>query len=209
MQAGQPPPPRAARVASSGVLIDAGLRALVPSAAVEGATRVWVRDGLGRTTEASRDDARRGLEPFGVAVLRLAAPLAAADAMLAPRDPFAGSAGHAIEYAASADAVPSWPSLHQGFFGAFEGRDGLRRLGIALLPGSHGGPVFDAAGRLAGIALPGHDGQGLLLPASMLRAALPAVAPPPERSAGATTRMPIDEVYEHALRVALQVLALP
>ncbi|MBA2412966.1 MAG: hypothetical protein H0V63_09095 [Burkholderiaceae bacterium] len=45
--------PSASRVASTGVLIDRGKRALIPLAAVGKATTVWVRDGLGRSSRAA------------------------------------------------------------------------------------------------------------------------------------------------------------
>jgi hypothetical protein len=217
MPEGQAPPPSTSRVMASGVLIDGGRVALVPTVALDGARRFWVRNGLGHTTEATRDEAPHALGTFGLTRLRLTAPLDpgnAGDAALAPRDPFAGSPGHAIEYAAAPDAAPAWPWLRVGFFGAFEGDGGLRKLGIELPPGPHGGPVFDAAGRLAGIALPSASGQGVMLPASVLRAAMPAPAQGPEpssASAASASRAPhvaSDEVYERALRVAVQVIVL-
>jgi hypothetical protein len=209
---GQALAPLTARVVGSAALVEGGRFALVPSAALDGARRVWLRNGLGHMTEATLHDTPPALRPFGVALLRLATPLDAGEAVLAPRDPFAGSPGAAIEYAASPDAAPAWPLLRAGFFGAFEGDGGLRKLGIELPSAPHalhGGPVFDAAGRLAGIALPSASGQGVMLPASLLRVAMPAAVPAPDRSAAPAARMPSDEVYERALRVALQVIALP
>jgi hypothetical protein len=218
MREGQAPPPSTSRVVANGVLIDGGRFAWVPTAALDGARRFWVRNGLGHTTEAIRDEAPNALGPFGITRLRLTAPIDpgnVGDTALAPRDPFAGSPGHAIEYAAAADSAPAWPRLRLGFFGAFEGDGGLRKLGIELPPGPHGGPVFDAAGRLAGIALPSASGQGVMLPASMLRAAMVTAAQVPEpgsasaASAAPAPRVPSDEVYERALRVALQVIVAP
>jgi hypothetical protein len=215
MRKDQAPPPLTSRVMASGVLVDGGRSAWVPTAALDGARRLWVRNGLGHTTEAIRDEAPHALGTFGITRLRLATPLDVGDAALAPRDPFAGSPGHAIEYAAAADSAPAWPRLRLGFFGGFEGNAGLRKLGIELPPGPHGGPVFDAAGRLAGIALPSASGQGVMLPASMLRAAMVTAAQVPEpgsasaASAAPAPRVPSDEVYERALRVALQVIVAP
>lgn len=213
MLAGQAPPPTGARVVSSGVLIDGGRRALVPIAGLDGAPRAWVRNGLGLATEAIVEDVPDRLRAQGVAVLRLVAPMANGDARLAPRDPFAGSPGFAIEYPPSPAATPAWPSLRRGFLGAFEGTEGLRKLGIELWLGPHGGPVLDAAGRLAGIALRGSGGGSAMLPVSAFREVAheaPADAgsdrvASPETSA----RLPADEAYERALKIALQILTLP
>ena len=119
------------------------------------------------------------------------------------------------------DAEPAWPWLHAGFFGGLaqpEAATGERRLGIAMPPGPRGGPVFDAAGRLAGLALGGSGSAAgdRLVPITALRQALGAglidapPLPPVAASAAATpsrlARMPNDEVYERALRVAVQVI---
>lgn len=209
MQGGQALPPPASQGASSGVLIDAGRRALVPWAAIRDAARLWVRNGLGRTSEATPDAGLDRLHAQGLAVLVLAEPLAAGDTPLAPRDPFAGSPGFVIGYASAADATPAWPTLHQGFLGAFDGETGLRRLGIDVPVQSRGGAVvFDALGRIAGVALRGSGGSATMVPVSMFREAdrTPAGAAEPSRSPAA--RLPVDEAYERGLKVALQVLTL-
>lgn len=209
MQQGQPPIPDAARVVASGVLINGGTLALVPNSAVRAAPSgiFWVRNGLGQTTEARIDGWAQALQDMGVTVLRLAAPLDAVDAQaVAPRDPFAGSAGFALQYNAESDAaVPAWPWLHQGFFGSSQGNAGLRRLGIEVAAGRHGGPVLDASGRLAGIALQGPDREALMLPASVWQRLLEAGPAASARPSGA---IPADEAYEGGLRLALQVIAL-
>jgi hypothetical protein len=127
--------------------------------------------------------------------------------VLPARDPFPGSAGFSIEYGVTAEALPAWPLLRAGFIGA--PRQSLRRLGIAVPVGPRGGPVFDAAGRLAGIAVPAMDTDGdLLVPASVLRRELgewvgqwgePEPSGPPAQKA-------LDEIYEHALPLTLQLL---
>lgn len=202
--------PAAAEVVASGTLIDGGRHALVPLAAIGAATTVWLRNGLGETTAATL--AGR-VDTLGLALLKLARPLDPGDALqLAPRDPFAGSPGFAIDFVAAPDAAPAWPWLHAGFLGGFtrpETGSGERRLGIAMPPGLLGGPVFDGAGRLAGLAW--RDDR--FLPVSSWRQALgddlidsasaaSASAPASARSA----RMPNDEVYERALRIAVQVI---
>ncbi|MBO9647483.1 MAG: hypothetical protein J7605_03170 [Variovorax sp.] len=215
----QPPITEAARVVSGGVLIANGTMALVPSAALQadGTRAIWVRDGLGRTTRAHADPSTQPLASYAVTVLRLDPPLPAEGLpALAPRDPFAGSAGFAFEYAAQQDATPAWPWLSQGFFGTLRSGDAPRMLGIGVAGTTHGGPVLDAAGRLAGMVLPGRD-EPMMLSASRWAEALPdssqiakaAVAP----QAGAVTRpgaaIPSDEAYESGLRSALQVIVVP
>jgi hypothetical protein len=136
-------------------------------------------------------------------VLRLQTPLPVAERLTcALRAPFAGSPGCLVEYANDDTATPSWPLLRQGFFGRLLAAPGERLLGIDAPPGPRGGPVFDAQGRLAGIARPGPDGRDRLhaiddLPVIM--AATGAVAP-------IEPRTPIDTVYESALRATLQLI---
>jgi hypothetical protein len=204
------PPPRSGMVVSSAVLMSDGRHALAPFSGIESAGRLWVRDGLGRTTEAALDSVPDLIRGLGFVLLRLAAPLSAETASPASRDPFAGSPGFSIEFAAANDSSPAWPWLRQGFFGGFDGATGMRKLGIDVPAGPHGGPVFDAAGRLAGIAVPGEGGRPSMLPVSMFRAVArgsPDVEPAVSAVAPATpARLPPDEVYERALQVVLQVI---
>ena len=108
--------------------------------------------------------------------------------------------------------------MSQGFFGALQAKGGLRRLGIDLADGPHGGPVLDAQGRLAGIALPGPEREAVVLPASRWQD-LPGIvaggAPPsqphaasPAAPARPSATLPGDQAYESGLRLALQVIAL-
>lgn len=68
--------------------------------------------------------------------------------------------------------------------------------------GPRGGPVFDAAGRLIGIAMASEQGDALLA-ASSLRGSVPNL-PADERTTAA--RIALDELYERALRQTVQVL---
>lgn len=238
---GQAMPSAQSRIVSSGVAMSATL-SLVPAAAIQGATRAWVRDGLGRTSEAAIEPASDALQALGLVALRLLSPLDPAGAgssaqegvaqdssaqlrtrasiTFASRDPYAGSPGYAIEYVVDASgpasAEPGWPRLHPGFFGGYEGSAGRRRLGIEVPAGPHGGPVFDAAGRLAGISMPGALGQASMIPASLLRAAWAGASQPADSiSSGASARspaperampLPADEVFELGLRHTLQII---
>lgn len=200
----QPMPTDTSRLVSGAVLLDQGRRALVPRASlpVDGSEPLWVRNGLGRVTLAQLEPAGQPPPALGVVVLLLAMPLEPpAGQALAPRDPFAGSPGFVVTYAASGRADAAWPWLHQGFFGGYEGESGLRRLGIEAPAGLPGAAVFDAAGRLAGITLP--NAQRQMLPVSLWKAWAGASD---ETAPSSVTRMPADEAYERALRVGLQVI---
>lgn len=215
--------PKGAQVVASGVLIDQGRHALVPLAALEGGARLLVRDGLGRTTGARLLRGDRGL---GVALLALqpaltlhSLPVALGDTPVelplpaaAPRDPFPGSPAHAVEFTPSHRADPAWPRLRSGFHGAPEGVSGERRLGIEMPAGPRGGPVLNAAGQWTGLALPGRGGTDHLVPVSRLRTAfVDMLGAGPGPGAAATSgpvppQVAVDEVYEGALRMTLQVI---
>jgi tetratricopeptide (TPR) repeat protein len=215
MQAGLPAPTNAARVVSSGVLLPtaagAAQHALVPLHAVQDASALWLRNGLGQTTQA---EVAQRFEDHGVALLRLLAdlPVGDVDAALiaAPQDPFGGSPGYVVAFSNSASSDAAWPWLHAGFHGA-AARSGDRPLGIDVPALSSGGLVLDSTGRLAGIALQGAQNKSVLLPISTLRSALPSASfsadATPTPASAAATRMSADKAYERALRWSLQVIA--
>jgi len=151
----------------------------------------------------------------GLVLLALERPLSgSAQLTIAARDPFAGSPGFVVDFAASTDAAPQWPMLHAGFFAAGSaGAGATRALGIAASAGSAGAAVFDAGGRWVGITLPSAlaDSSGnRWLPLSQLRAWLGDVLPAPLASDGAApARIGADEAYERSLAVVLQVLVEP
>ena len=190
-------------VACSGVLIDGGRRAVVPLVPLSEARTLWVRDGLGRRSTAQVD---RRVEPLGLMLLRLEDPIKVASSLLlAPRDPFPGSPGFAIDYTATRDAAPAWPLLHAGFIGKPDSSTGLNKLGIMMPAGAQGGPVFDNSGHFIGIALRSADGQDRLLPVSALRRefgeSLGSVA-----DQSAVQRASFDAIYESAMPITLQVI---
>ena len=208
--AGPTPIGSSARVHASAVLLGDGRFALVPSAGLTGARRLWVRDGMGRSSTAQLD---RALADSGLALLvleRVLPPMA--PLVIAPRDPFAGSPGFVVDFAPSADGAPQWPMLHAGFFAG--GSSGATRpLGIATSAGSAGAAVFDAAGRWAGITLPnaaGDSQRAVWLPMSHLRGQLGDLLPAPvANDTTAPARIGADEAYERSLAVVLQVLVEP
>ncbi len=200
-------PDAAAQVAATGLLLADGQHALVPRSAVPFGAAVWVRNGLGHTVRAQRvDDSVDPAGSLGLALLSLANPLQVPTGpSVPPRDAFAGSPAFALDHAPDAAAQPAWPVLRAGFVGAFTS-SGVR-LGVALpLMGVslRGGPVYDAGGRLVGMAL-AVEGTDRLVPIMALRARWgerfgPVASEPRPRPIGA------DGVYEQGLRSALQVL---
>ena len=211
--------PKTARVVGSGVLLHSGQEALVPLALVPRTGTLWLRNGLGQLVTA-RVILR--LPEVGVARLRLGRALPVAqDLWSADRDAFPGSVGYAVEFVAAPDAAPAWPVLRTGFLGGVSSDGAQRLLGIdmphdqrvgpnlRLSADSRGGPVFDAAGRLLGMALPGKPGApDRLVTASTLPAAWrQALARPAPRDAN--TRHGIDKIYEISLKTTLQIIALP
>jgi len=195
--------PTDARVVASGVLIDRGRRAFVPLASVDHSDRFWVRNALGDLASAR---IQQRLADQGVAVLVLETPLPYnAELEIAPRPAYPGSVGFAVEHAGAPDAAPGWPLLSSGFVGRAIAGGAMRELGIDLPAGPHGGPVFDAYGRLLGMTLGGAAGGNRLVPISVLRAQIGTATDdgPPRPLATA----PVDRIYEDALRTALQVIA--
>ena len=198
--------PPQAHAMSSGLLLPNGRLALVPAEAVPQASTLWVRDATGHTVMARLS---RVLPELGLAELAIDAPWREPNPPLlpaAPRDAFPGSPQMAVEFAARADApaLPTWPLLHIGFVGAWQSAS-VFALGSELASaGPHGGPVFDRAGRLIGVALCGADGRPTLLAASALRAVWPqAFAASPE-----VAPMSPDAVYERATTMVLQLIVL-
>jgi hypothetical protein len=199
--AGTSPPPDDARVTATGVLWDRGTRALVSTSALNEGARYWVRNALGQTRTATRAQPVPELE---LSVLELDVPLPAGSVCWTGRDPFAGSPASLADYRVGS-AAPSWPRLHFGFLGGLTARSTVRRLGIDL-PGSAGGPVFDAAGRVTGFALSSssHPAPNVFVTATQLIAMIgsPEVKCPAQQTASVS----FDESYERAMYAALQVI---
>ena len=201
-----PPLPRDVRVIGSGTLIDDGRRAVIPTAALPVGSIVFLRNGIG---VVKRGQVERILRIPGAAIVVLERPLPLPVGMaIAVRDPFPGSIAYAIEYIPARDSSPRWPLLHAGFAGTLTASGTGRALGIDMPAGPRGGPVFDAQGQLVGVALSGPQGKpDQLLPASALRAYV--------STSGASAALPAevqrlgtDEIYERALLVSVQVLAM-
>jgi hypothetical protein len=187
--------PASGIVSGTGWLFDAGRRALVPLASLKGSSFAWVRNGVGSVSRAVlvQRDSRSG-----VATLRLSTPMPSAPAtMSVRRDPFAGAPAYSAGYVEKSGA-PAWPILRAGFFASpvEGGRFGKLDFDDAA---QYGGPVFDASGRFAGLAL---GRESVFVPVTRLDS-LVGASTPTEASA---TAMPADEIYERALASTLQVI---
>lgn len=195
--------PADARPVATGLLLDGGSLALVPAGALprDGAP-LWLRNGLGRASQASPAEADAALAEAGLMLLRVQPPLPPQTSpQRAPRPAFAGSPALRIAALRLDGAAPAWPLLQTGFLGRVN-RAGQQALGWPSGATVGGGPVFDTAGRLVGLALPAPGGERLL-PATLLGPlqSLPV-------SAEARARTP-DEVYEQALPWVAQLLSRP
>ena len=205
--------PGTARVVGSAVLLPSGTQALVPLGLLPRPGRLWLRNGLGQLVRATLN---QRLNAAGVALVRLERPLPVAEALrLAGSDAFPGSPGFAVEYTPAPDAMPAWPILRTGFLGAAQGESSQRLLGIEMPPGARGGPVFDGAGQLVGLALPGSGkGDDRLVLVSQLKKVLgesPAGQPTGAQPAspGLMPRSSADAIYESSLKTSLQVITAP
>lgn len=212
--------PRSARVVGSATLLPGGKFALVPTALVPpGKAGLWLRNGLGQTAEAT---VTQRLPALGLTVFSLNTPLPVPDDYtVAPRDAFAGSIGYAIEHTSLPTPDAAWPLLRSGFLGgladAGNPASNWRNLGVDMPKGPRGGPVFDAAGQLTGIALPpsarkGKAGEAdFMVPVSAMKVALGALFAEPSKAPASPQAAPppkasMDRVYESALKSSLQVI---
>lgn len=200
--------PASCCVVGTGVLLADGASALVPSALFDptrGAALLWLRNGLGQTTAAEPKSDAQDPDLMRVA---LRTPLPVPKWQLAPREPFAGSPGSLTEYTPDPEGAPSWPVTRQGFFAGVPGTAPSRPLGLTVPAGPRGGPVFDTAGRLAGIALTVPGAGERLLGVERLRRAFGPLLPA-SADAAATPGVGVDASFEAALLGALQVLQAP
>lgn len=193
--------PATSRPIATGLLLEGGALALVPAAVLRGGGPVWLRNGLGRASQATPAATDPALAEAGLALLRVEPALVATTPLQrAPRAAFAGSPALRVATLRIDSAAAAWPLMQAGFLGRMD-REGRQALGWPGGATVGGGPVFDAAGRLIGLALPGPDGHDRLLPVSQL-APLQALAV----ATDARPRMH-DEVYEAALPWVAQVLS--
>ncbi|MFN0301211.1 MAG: trypsin-like peptidase domain-containing protein [Burkholderiales bacterium] len=196
-------PNDSAQVVASGVLIGGGTRVLTALRPGRRSNEdLIVRNGLGQSGRVSSIHEHADI---GISVLELDTPIAVASVAIPVRDPFPGTSAFALDFSKGA-TKPSWPRMHIGFLGLPQQTAGTYRLGFTLRGGERGGPVFDATGRLIGIA--GLDAlrRDTITLTSVLRERLGASLGP---AAAQVERIPIDEIYERGLVCAVQVLGFP
>ncbi|MDI1349939.1 hypothetical protein [Aquabacterium sp.] len=233
-------PAEQARVAGAAWLLPDGQHALVPLAAMPleaPGTRLWLRNGLGRTVQATPEKA---FPDIGLRLVHLREPLAdpkdeavAALWQVPARDAFPGTPAVVMSHARSAQSHAAWPLLSVGFLGApvpapaFEAASAppamsaspaqpapqpvpvsWRRLGIPLPEGQGASPVLDMSGRLLGLAVPVPDGAQLVVPISRLRQVV-GERFGPVASEPTGQRQPVDQLYEGLLRATLQAIVAP
>ncbi|MBC7600557.1 MAG: hypothetical protein H7238_16285 [Polaromonas sp.] len=211
--------PDTAQVVGTALLLQSGAGALLPLSLLPRSGKLWLRNGLGQLVKAKLD---KRLTDVKVALVRLDGPLPTPDDVLvAPGDAFPGSAGFAVEYVSTPDAAPAWPVLRTGFLGGGVGDSGERLLGIDMPAGPRGGPVFDGAGRLIGLALQGPAGAAAtgddrLVPVAQLRKALRGGLAGEQLTAqdapglsGSRPRGLVDKIYENSLKSSLQIITAP
>ena len=198
-------PPAEARVISSGVLLPGGRHALVPGPTRP--SRLWVRNGLGATSEAILDDG--GDAESAATRWRLTTAINGVDG-LDVRPPVPGTPAFGVEYAETSTAIPAWPWMRAGFLGAAIADGKTFRLGTDMAAAHAGGPVLDRAGGLVGMALRGADGRATMRPvASRARQAGQDLHSGAQSTAnGPTVDLPFDQMYERALSVTIQVIAV-
>jgi hypothetical protein len=200
--------PKGAQVVGTGLLIEQGQRAIVPASVLAKASRQWLRNGLG---QLSRAKVEKNLPELGLVVLKLSTPLPLEEPMVvAVNDGFAGSVAYAVDYVSSKDATPRWPILHSGFLGGpanpGSADDPSRLLGLNLGAGPRGGPVFDSAGHLAGIAVSQPGQADRIVVISRLRKHLGSALGRPSEAVTPRLRASVDQLYENSLRHTVQLV---
>jgi len=204
--------PAAACTCASGTLLGDGMHAVVPSAALTSnpeshVSPIWVRNGLGNTVRASIEQ-RLHIGASDATILRLEQSLPRPPGLqTVTHAPFAGSPGYAVEYTATMNSTaPAWPLIRLGFFARSSALPGaLAPLGIRSPAGPRGGPVFDNAGRVVGVALQDNHGEDRILPIALLPANHSA-AFGRAVDAAPSPAMAMDEIYERSLLLTLQVI---
>lgn len=192
-----------ARAVGSALLLADGERAIAPLEIVDTASLIWLRNGLGRTVAAHVD--RRSPDD-GLALLRLVSPLDRGTSRGSPREAFPGSPAFLAAAGDGLSPHAAWPRLQIGFLGTHSA-DGSRLLGIPLPGNAVGAPVVDRLGGILGMALGGYrTGQPRLAGVLSLRKLAGGDG---LELAARGSAIPVDEIYETALRNTLQVLVLP
>jgi hypothetical protein len=193
-----------AKVIGTGLLCDAGRRALVPLNTLRNArANLWVRTALGDCSKAIFE--RR--DPVnGVAVVRLAVAIKnGPDPIFSIRAAFPGSIGYVVDFVPSAQGAPAWPLLKSGFLGMplTGANETTRSINVGPPDGPSGGAVFDKNGVVVGMALPNHQ---IILSSELLR----ILGLQSAETSAMSSKMPSrnsDQIYEQSLRCVAQIIA--
>jgi hypothetical protein len=195
---------KGAKVIGTGLLCDAGRRALVPLNTLRNASaNLWVRTALGDCSKAVVE--RRG-PVNGVAVVRLAEAIKnGPDPLFSIRAAFPGSIGYVVDFVPSAQGAPAWPLLKSGFLGmSLTGAsETTRSINVGPPDGPSGGAVFDKNGVVVGMALPNHQ---IILSSELLR----ILGLQSAETSAMVSKMPSrnsDQIYEQSLRCVAQIIA--
>lgn len=200
---GEQAPPAEARIVSSGVLLPGGGHALIPDRIRP--RRLWVRNGLGATREAIVDDGAGGESVARVWRLTTAID-SPGDIVI--RKPMPGTPAFGVEYAETPTAIPAWPWMRAGFVGSATADGQMFRLGTDMAAAQAGGPVLDRTGGLVGFALRGADGRVSMRPVPSRTGGDDTIGKGQGTANGPLVDLAFDQLYERALRIAIQVIAV-
>jgi hypothetical protein len=194
---------KGAKTIGSGLLCDAGRRVLVPVDTLRRLkTSVWVRTAIGDFSQATieQQDSSSGI---GVLKLKKTATNVR-DPVFSGVAAFPGSIGYVSDFVPASHSNPAWPLLSSGFLGTPTTgvSDTKRSIAVGFPDGPRGGPVFDKAGIVVGLALPNHQ---MILAPELLK----ILGGLRVESRAMTDKMPqknSDQIYEQSLHNVVQII---
>jgi S1-C subfamily serine protease len=212
------PIPSGGAATANGIVVDNGRRVITDASTLTGAhSDIFMRNGLGVVRRARLES----LHPkHGVAILRLEKPYPATWSIEPARIGRASAGGlcFALGFPVAGNLDGSYPALSQGIvFRPNTGAADLMQVTAWLGSGQRGGPLFDSAGRLIGIAR-GNGGEieevrkagiGNGAFATPSRVVLDLLNTPQtvERVPPAKANLSMDEMYQQLLPAVVLVVA--
>jgi hypothetical protein len=196
--------------AGNGLIIERGTRVATLRRLIEGrAATVWVRNFRGELRQAHPEEELRRpderadpQEADAVVLLKLesAFPSDQSSSEVAP----AGVHGlcFSLSYPAAASTDPMLPAVTPCFAFKAQSNAGSMQVNVPLSSTEQGSPVFDAQGRLLGLAVPASEARRTTL--SQVPGAGSAAPGPSGVQAAATIPMP--ELYERLAPAVVQVM---
>lgn len=208
--------PSRVRPLASATLINDGRAVLAPAASLANHPGPrWVRHALGEVRRVQRHII---FDSLGLAWLELKEPFPtrnhSSTALLSTQRLFPGSVAYTVQYPPRRSAQAQWPVLNMGFVGSVT-KNQNHQLDIPL-PQQHrshdrshyGGPVYNKAGQLMGVAmmLKGSTQLGLL-PMSVVLSSLNAnMISKSTRTADHVGDMSVERIYENSLQHTVEIL---